>query len=77
MGSSDEVALPLIALPGVRHSKSQAIGFSSASRTTPQLPVRDGEKDANPRQTKRRDKSRLPIFGSLIGSFKSGLAAIC
>ncbi|WP_210246375.1 hypothetical protein, partial [Mesorhizobium sp. WSM4303] len=26
-------ALPLIVLPDVRHSKSQAVGFSSASRT--------------------------------------------
>jgi hypothetical protein len=33
------VAPPLIVLPDVRRSKSQAIGFSSAARTIPQLPV--------------------------------------
>jgi len=52
MGSSDVWALPLIALPGVRHSKSQAIGFSSASRTTPQLPV-NGEKEAELQANKK------------------------
>jgi len=36
-----------------------------------------GESGAVVQTTKRRDKSRLPILGSLIGSVRSGLAAIC
>jgi hypothetical protein len=32
---------------------------------------------AEPQTAKRRDKSRLTMLGSLIGSVRSGLAAIC